>query len=148
MNTPTRNLEQLLADRNGALTAALVRIRALAGARHADRDFQLVFQMAEDAIAQVGASAGYTAIGVAYERWRELMMANFATDAEGIAAAQERRSLEQYIIAKRAVCASDVLSKVNMLNKHSEASIWGRQDEMMASIAADLESLAGKGGAS
>jgi hypothetical protein len=144
--TPSRNLEQMLIDRNGALTAALVRIRALAAERRTDRDFAFIFQMAEDTMATAGAPAGTTTIGVDFRRWYELWAANFPTDEEGKAAADERQALEDRIISTRAGGGGDILVKARMLREHAK-DLWGRTDEVLASIAADLEHLA-TGGAS
>ena len=143
-----RTLERLLADRNSALSAALIRIRALAGERRKDPDMAFILETASNALGSATAApAAATTIAAAFERWHELMMANFPTDAEGVAAADERLELEDRIISTRARVGGDVLVKATMLREHAKA-LWGRTDEILVSIAADLESLTGKGGAS
>jgi hypothetical protein len=47
----------------------------------------------------------------------------------------------------RAVCLPDVLAKVRILREMEKSGKWIAEDEMLASIAADLEHLA-TGGAS
>jgi hypothetical protein len=86
-----------------------------------------------------------TNIAAAFERWHQLWTANFPTDAEGEAAMEERAALKAQIIGTRAGSGADVLAKVRMLYEHARAC-WV-EDEMLTSIAADLERLAGKGGA-
>jgi hypothetical protein len=144
METATRNLEQILIDRNGALTAALVRIRALADERRADRDFAFIFQMAEDTIAQAGAPAA-TIITASFRRWHELWNATISTDAASAAASKERHAIALHIIGSRAGCLPDVLAKVRILREMETGGEWIAEDAMLASIAADLEHLATAG---
>jgi hypothetical protein len=82
-----------------------------------------------------------TKIAAAYLRWHELWTANFPTDEAGNAAMEERAALKAYIIGMRAGSGADILAKVRMLYEHARAC-WV-EDEMIASIAADLERLEG-----
>jgi hypothetical protein len=143
--TTSRNLEQILIDRNGALTAALVRIRALAAERRTDRDMAFLFQTAEDAIA--GAPVGATTIAASFRRWSELWTGKYPTDAASDAASKERQAIAEHIIGSRAGCLPDVLAKVRLLRKMEQGGEWIAEDAMLASIAADIEHLA-TGGAS
>jgi hypothetical protein len=143
-STTSRNLEQILIDRNGTLTAALVRIRALAAERRTDRDMAFLFQTAEDAIAQAGSPVRSTTIAASFKRWYELQTAKYPGDIP-VADSEERHGLKKRIAGTRAVCLPDTLDKVRLLVETEKG--YGREDEMLASIAADLEHLATGGAA-
>jgi hypothetical protein len=57
----------------------------------------------------------------------------------GPGALEERYALQEDMIGMRAVCLPDVLAKVSMLREIEKGGKWTAEDELLASIAADLE---------
>jgi hypothetical protein len=64
---------------------------------------------------------------------------NYPSDAASNAAAEVRHVIEKEMIGTRATGLPDTLAKVKVLREHARGGIWIHTDEMLASIAADLE---------
>jgi hypothetical protein len=79
-----------------------------------------------------------TKIAAAYERWYKIQTATYPGDIPA-ADSDEWYALKTRIAGMRAVCLPDTLAKVRLLIETEKA--YGREDEMLASIAADLERL-------
>ncbi len=82
-----------------------------------------------------------TVIGDAFGRWHASWTTTYPTDEQSNAAGERRHPLEDIIIRTRAVNLSDVLAKVRMLREIERGGTWPCKDEMLGSIAADLERL-------
>jgi hypothetical protein len=81
-----------------------------------------------------------TKIAAAFERWHELWTAKYPGDIPD-ADNEERHALKKHIAEMRAVCLSDTLAKIQIILETEKG--YGRvADEMLSSIAADLERLA------
>ena len=149
--TPTRNLEQILIDRNGALTAALVRIRALAAERRTDRDFAFIFQTAEDTISQAGAPAAAgdeRLIAVCAEAMalKETLNSHKHSMSEDETEQEwkklwemDQRIGETPAVSTAGLCAKLLFADSNVDDIAVSENIW-------RSAAADAARLAGKGG--
>jgi hypothetical protein len=83
-----------------------------------------------------------TKIAAAFERWHKLWTTTYPTDAKSNAARARRHPLEREIVQTRASALPDVLAKVRMLREIEKGGTWSREDEMLASVIADLEQLA------
>jgi hypothetical protein len=151
-STTSRNLEKILIDRNGALTAALVRIRALAAERRTDRDMAFLFQTAEDAIATAGAPVGTTgdedliALCAAAMALKDKLDGHEHSWSEDETEKEWEKlwEMDERIGETPAVSTAGLFAKLQFANSYADDMATG--ECIWRSAAADAERLAGKGG--